>query len=325
MSLACSDLPPLLAARPLGVLEPSEDAEIQKHLGGCPDCQKLESEILASLASAKPATLEPSAAAWAGVEARIAQDRAERGREAKPAPVPEAAADPTAAATSPPRLAPRIALGCTFCHSEVLRSEAVFCGSCLAPHHEMCFLQHGRCSAPGCTETRTVRPRDTLVRPAQPQPSILRGPLIALVLASGVAALTLVSVGLDELREQSHATQPSAPVARPDEPRPATPVERVSWLQPGSWPEDDDLSREVRAARAAIAEGRLSDAEDHLLAAGTHGFNVVREVWGNASPELEPLRRRPGFFRRAALVAPTIRRDSPRRDPFAAPPKESPK
>lgn len=334
MSLACADLPPLLAARPLGVLDASEESAVAQHLAQCADCRELEKATLASLVTATPGRHEPSPGVWARLEARIAADRAALAADAKPRSEPEPAAAEEPVPGSPPRLAPRIALGCTFCHAEVLRREAVFCGSCLAPHHESCFLQHGRCSAPGCTETRTVRPRETQVR-APARPSVLRGPLVAIFLATGVAALTLTAVGLDELRRQASlapapavrasaspgpapAASPSpAPAASPE--APADAPGRGRWIDASTWTGTDPLSAEVRAARAAVAEGRLSDAEDHLRAAAARGWNAAHEVYGNEWPELEPLRRRPGFFRRVSLAAPAIPDDVPRRDPFATP------
>ncbi|MBX3472561.1 MAG: iron chelate uptake ABC transporter family permease subunit [Planctomycetes bacterium] len=39
----------------------------------------------------------------------------------------------------------------------MIRDEAAFCATCLAPHHADCFADHGHCAAPGCAERATVR------------------------------------------------------------------------------------------------------------------------------------------------------------------------
>ena len=47
-----------------------------------------------------------------------------------------------------------IALSCSFCRGALTREEAIYCASCLAPHHPECFREHGRCSVMGCGEQR---------------------------------------------------------------------------------------------------------------------------------------------------------------------------
>jgi hypothetical protein len=51
----------------------------------------------------------------------------------------------------------RPALRCTYCHDELERRGAVFCATCLAPHHAGCQDEHGHCAAPGCHERDVVR------------------------------------------------------------------------------------------------------------------------------------------------------------------------
>ncbi len=80
-----------------------------------------------------------------------------------------------------------IALFCSFCHDSVARAEACYCASCLAPHHEECFRTHGRCSAMGCEETQTVRPRLEEPRPvATPRRFGRYGLGVALVALGGL-------------------------------------------------------------------------------------------------------------------------------------------
>jgi len=52
---------------------------------------------------------------------------------------------------------PKVTLSCTFCHDSLVRQAAVYCATCLAPHHEACFGEHGRCCILGCEETQVVR------------------------------------------------------------------------------------------------------------------------------------------------------------------------
>lgn len=52
-----------------------------------------------------------------------------------------------------------ITLSCTFCRGSLTRGEAKYCATCLAPHHEECFREHGQCSTFGCEETYTVAAR----------------------------------------------------------------------------------------------------------------------------------------------------------------------
>lgn len=82
----------------------------------------------------------------------------------------------------------RVALACVYCHDRLPCADVVFCAACLAPHHDDCFVAHGRCAAPGCDESRTVRPGEP--PPATPRarespapPPASRWPLLALNLA----------------------------------------------------------------------------------------------------------------------------------------------
>src|SRR5581483_11671168 len=114
-----------------------------------------------------------------------------------------------------PTVALRVALACTFCHEKLRREEAAFCAACLAPHHSDCFETHGRCSAHGCGETRTVGTSPRRWR---------RTPVFALVASFGVAmgVAFAVSVGprsaeRDEsskmLKESGHLAVDPTPVS----------------------------------------------------------------------------------------------------------------
>lgn len=49
-----------------------------------------------------------------------------------------------------------IKICCRFCKGPFARQEAVYCSSCLAPHHLDCHQRHGQCSVLECRETRVV-------------------------------------------------------------------------------------------------------------------------------------------------------------------------
>lgn len=77
-----------------------------------------------------------------------------------------------------------VALRCTFCHDALVRPDAAYCASCLAPHHADCFGAHGRCAAPGCAERASVRCGATAPR---------RWPLVGA--AAALAALAAAAGG----------------------------------------------------------------------------------------------------------------------------------
>lgn len=127
----------------------------------------------------------------------------------------ELAAEPLEVAAPGP--APRVAVSCTYCHGGLDRPEAVYCAACLAPHHDGCFADHGRCSAPGCAETQVVRPGAVRVvaTPRRPRALFPRVAFLAVALG-GVGAAALAGQRL-----LSRATPgPAAPA-------PASKVERL--------------------------------------------------------------------------------------------------
>lgn len=81
-------------------------------------------------------------------------------------------------------------VSCVFCHDRLVRPEAVYCASCLAPHHAGCFSQHGRCAVRGCEDARFVRPLD--VARAAPRRR-LRWPWLLSAAALSVGAAALVA------------------------------------------------------------------------------------------------------------------------------------
>ncbi len=201
----CAEIAPLLVARPLGVLEPEEEARVAEHLALCKECPEVAKSFESALAAAVPAPRKAPEAAWEKLHARIERDQA----------TPEKADDV------------KVVLSCSYCHASLVKREAVYCASCLAPHHSDCFAEHGKCSAPGCGETQTVTPRTMPAMPAQPASrGVWRelAPLAAvLFVAISTAALTVVirwSNGPEDFSAPPRPPKPLAPPAPPPTPGP---------------------------------------------------------------------------------------------------------
>jgi hypothetical protein len=190
VSETCEALLPLLAARALdkAALDPDEGGRIDRHLAECELCPDLlrDFEAAGGQLAGEPAA-PPEV--WPALEARLdAIDASE---------------------ASAPRVL--VVLSCTYCHDRLAREAAVFCAACLAPAHEDCWLEHGRCSAAGCGETRSVLPAS--LRRA-PVPVAERAPapprrapwlLLGVVFGAGAAALAGLTVVV------APTTVPSAP------------------------------------------------------------------------------------------------------------------
>ncbi len=182
MSSSCAEALALLPGRPLDALEADERAFVSEHLASCAACRARSEAIERAYAG-----LDRPAVASKGPDLLWDRIRAEIDR-----PLPGAAPAAPVQVT--------IALVCCFCHDGVTRTEATYCASCLAPHHAECFRAHGRCSAFGCEETRTVRPgaepprRSRLLRVA--------AGLLVVGGVSGIAAFTTYRVS-----ERRHAAE----------------------------------------------------------------------------------------------------------------------
>jgi hypothetical protein len=116
-------------------------------------------------------------------------------------------------------VAARVSLQCTYCHAGMARKETTFCASCLAPHHEDCFREHGRCAAPGCGEQVAVHPggrEGGASAPAWRRPGRGRQ-LVAGLLLGGVAAFAFTGVLYDVFmvpREESRVLEAAEREAR---------------------------------------------------------------------------------------------------------------
>ena len=90
---------------------------------------------------------------------------------------------------------------CSYCHDGLVRSEAGYCASCLAPHHADCFLEHGRCSVAGCDESALVQAREA-AELAAPRLDPARGRRARRRRAAALAALAGLLVGAAALTSQ---------------------------------------------------------------------------------------------------------------------------
>jgi hypothetical protein len=164
--VTCEDTPRLLVARSVGELEEGAASGLDAHLAGCMSCSGVAAGAAALAKELALPADEPGASRWGELAARIESDKKRRGL--------------------------RVAVGCVYCKDALAREEAVYCAACLAAHHKECFEEHGRCTAPGCGETRFVESR---VSGTRPRPRRRRPPrlvvigLVGAALIGGAAAL----------------------------------------------------------------------------------------------------------------------------------------
>ncbi|MBI3722472.1 hypothetical protein HY251_00735 [bacterium] len=215
--MTCVEIRSLLPFRPLEVLEEDEAEGVSAHLASCQACSKLAQTYDGAFETLREPTEDDAMPATKGdfaagplpekvfekIVARIAS--------------PEA---PSAGVATTPDLS--IALVCSFCHDVLARDQTCYCASCLAPHHDDCFRSHGRCSAYGCEETRTVRPQLERAS-ASAAPARSRGPRRSRIIALG----TVLVLGGAAAAASSYLSKPmtvenkAAPTAMP--PAAATP------------------------------------------------------------------------------------------------------
>jgi hypothetical protein len=179
MSATCAELAPLLAARKLALLEATDRAELDAHTAACAACRALESQLDQTLEGARVPRETAPASIGERLRERIAEDRRAR-----------------AAGEGEPGIT--ISVACTYCHGRIERAEAVYCASCLSPAHRDCLVEHGRCTAPGCGETRVVEARSLAPGKASSEPRRGRrwrrfAPALALAIGGTVAAAAITA------------------------------------------------------------------------------------------------------------------------------------
>ncbi len=162
--MSCSETRSLLALRSFSLLEDEERASVEAHLASCPACRlevAAHDEVAAALGSSRQDERPP-----------------ERVWEAL---APKLGAAP-AAEIAPRR--PLLDLACAGCQGGL--EDAVYCASCLAPHHPSCFTL---CGVRGCKGTKVVsarRPRGSYSLP------------LVVVGIAAIGAIAFVQRGYDE-------------------------------------------------------------------------------------------------------------------------------
>lgn len=138
MTNACPGTDLLLLLKESLIEDEDNARELDWHLSGCERCQARLELVEDSL---EPPKLPPLPE---GLYGRLEKRIRHEGRSQ---------AQPTAATLG-------VKMLCSVCKGGLARGEAVYCSACLAPYHDDCFSDHGRCAALGCEETRVVRSAD---------------------------------------------------------------------------------------------------------------------------------------------------------------------
>jgi hypothetical protein len=219
--MSCSEIRSLLPLRPLGALEDDEEKLVAQHTTTCGPCRRELEELEAALA----VVAEPVAAVHGPRQGAREEIWTKIGRELDAHPEPAADA---------PRVELSIALVCSFCKGVLSRREACYCASCLAPHHDEYWTLHGRCSALGCDETRTVRPGSDVPGVARPRRLRRFGLPVILLAVGGVAGAVAARrpagqpVPVQVAQTAPETTRRQIPVAPPDVvPVPETPEDKT--------------------------------------------------------------------------------------------------
>jgi hypothetical protein len=255
VSTTCEELRPLLAARTVNALDATEETLVTEHLARCSQCPELVRELTTALEATHPERRKAPDRSWERLARALEEERS--GGSATP-------------------LGVRVILSCTFCHSVLRREEARFCASCLAPHHLDCFETHGRCSAPGCSETLLVEPRSVTKR-AKPRRRWI-APVVALALGGGVVA------ALDPFGARRATTPAPSAVRLTQDEIVALSGESGHKSEPYPWP--DPLSSAIPGKLAGL---RCSPQFNNTpLKAALAEFKDFSGVEVNVDPELHP-------------------------------------
>ncbi len=172
--MSCSEVRSLLALRSLELLEEEERGSVESHLAACPACRLevgSQDEIASYFRSARRDE-KPPERVWDALVTNL-------GGSATGSPLDQAA--PVAVA-APKR--PLLDLACARCSGGL--ELAVYCSSCLAPHHEECF---STCGVRGCKGTQVVS--------ARPPRRSYGLPLVTVGIAA-IVAVSFLQRGYDE-------------------------------------------------------------------------------------------------------------------------------
>ncbi len=193
-----------------------------------------------------------------------------------------AEAAPGEVAAPAPAVRPRVR--CTYCHDALDDGgPAVHCASCLAPHHDDCHAEHGRCAAPGCDDPRGLiadpagRPARRATRARAGKAAPWRRVLV------GLALVTLALVALAALGWPREA--PTPPTSRPRSAPRAEPAPRSEPSPPTRVVLLERVSREVAlVARDFRLPVALARGERLVVEADPRGYTHVVLRPADASP-----------------------------------------
>lgn len=175
-------------------------------------------------------------------------------------------------------LSVKIALACTYCHAALSRGDAVYCASCLAPHHDECFREHGRCTAPGCGERLVVRAGVPAPyhRPRRRRPFIIGFGLVAALSGAALLGTAAVRLGPSKVTE-APSDEALLRAARDEawaraakiEAEAAQVKEKLAYVERESRTRHEQLGEaitrlEVEKLRAQIAQEQLGEADGAL-------------------------------------------------------------
>lgn len=214
--------------------DPEEAREVAARAADCPDCQAILTQLEVEL-TPPPLPFDP--------QELLPELRSLLAERAAPAPAPQL----------------EVRLLCGYCRDGLRTSEALYCASCLTPHHGECYAEHGRCVAPGCESHAVVGARELPPPPRKPRRlwSAALG-AIGLVALGGVAAFGPRGLLPRGDEAPAAALAPASPVA-------ASPLAASPAVSPATTPGKEggltletyavgDLVKTFRAPRPAWEE-----------------------------------------------------------------------
>src|SRR5579871_6259989 len=126
-------------------------------------------------------------------------------------PAPEKKAVEAVPASLPVGTKLPLSVACTFCKGALERREAVYCASCLAPHHADCWKTHGCCAT--CSHRSFVRAEKTLETTDEGAARTRTARLLALALGCLAAAAAVAVLSRSEPQSDRVASPEPLPVS----------------------------------------------------------------------------------------------------------------
>jgi hypothetical protein len=268
----CTEARELLDLRPLGLLDPEDEAALDQQLEGCADCRAHAVAVegaFAEIAASNAAERRPLSEGlrtdlMAGlddpqrVDAAPEVGKKKQGLAAAPTPENREAVE---------AIARQITVACAYCHDGATRDQMSFCASCLAPHHADCFELNKGCSVMGCDAITTVRPGHYADKPLVVtrggKGSFVWGALFTLVAGGGIAAMNGVTLTTTRIQSDTQPyTVPVRPSGSPPEPAAPEPLPKVDpmiWLRAFEAERTTALD-ELRRALETQDHAKIDDA-----------------------------------------------------------------